>query len=94
MSQTIISFQITEEERGLLRKVFYLEPWLQDSIDNRRRKGNKYQFKLADDEYDDCLSALEFHSDGEPLEGYKFVALARKIEAHWKLCKALPITRV
>jgi len=38
MKQTIILFQLTEEEKEVIKTVYYLEPWLQGSVDNRRSK--------------------------------------------------------
>ena len=79
MRKTISSFQLTAEEKQLIERVFYLEPWLQDALDNRRRKGDRYQFKLINDDFNDCLSALEYQARLEPTDGMKFTALAKKI---------------
>ena len=79
MNRTIISFQITQEEKELIERVCYLEPWLEDAIDNRRRKENKYQFKLIDDDFDDCLSALEYQAKLEPTDEMKFKTLVKRI---------------
>lgn len=89
MKQIIISFQLTEEEKEVIEKVYYLEPWLQDSVDNRRRKGNKYQFKLDDEEVRDCVGALTYQADLEPDEGYKFISLTQKINRLWQLRNAI-----
>ena len=89
MRQTIISFQLTEEEKDIIEKVYYLEPWLQDSVDNRRRKGNHYQFKLDDEEVRDCVGALMYQADLEPIESYKFILLVQKIKQYWTLKNAI-----
>lgn len=87
MNQAIISFELTQEEKELIERVYYLEPWLPDAVDNRRRKGNKYQFKLTDDEVNDCLSALEYQAELETAEKFKFISLARKIRQYSYLLK-------
>lgn len=85
MKQTIISFQLSGEEKEIIEGVYYLEPWLQDSVDNRLRKGNKYQFKLDDEEVRDCVGALTYQADLEPNERHKFISLAQKINRLWQL---------
>jgi hypothetical protein len=85
MIQTTVSFQLTQEEKEILEMVYYLEPWLPDAVDNRRMEDDKYQFKLVNDDYKDCLSALEYQADLEPVDGYKFIALTKKIRQVYRL---------
>lgn len=64
MRRAQISFQVTEPEKNLLEEVAYLEPWVSDAIDHRRRKGNQYQVKLDEEEVQDCLGALLYEANG------------------------------
>lgn len=85
MRQTIISFQLTRVEKEIIESVFYLEPWLPETIDYRRRKGDKFQIKLADDEIKDLIDALLFQAENEPVNATKFISLAEKIHQFRKI---------
>ena len=85
MEQTIISFQLTRDEKEVLENIFYLEPWLQGSIDYRRRKGDKFQVKLTGEDVKDLMDALLFQAENEPNNSAKFVSLMQKVHRFWQL---------
>ncbi len=85
MRQTIIAFELNQDERKTVEDVFYLEPWIDGSIDYRRRKGGKFQIKLDDDEAKDLMDALLFQAENEPVNAAKFISLAQKIHRFSKI---------
>jgi len=89
MKQNQISFQLTEEEKNLLEEVTYLEPWLEDAIDHRRRKGDQYQVRFNDEEYEDCIGALLFEADQAAHRHKKeeLILLVDKMKRYWGLKK-------
>lgn len=89
MQQSDRSILLTENEINLLEDVFYLEPWLQDAVDYRRRKGNKYKVKLIGDDLRDCVDALMHHAEFRVDRREKYVALARKIGQYESLNPAV-----
>jgi hypothetical protein len=82
MQQSDKSILLTEDEIKTLEDVFYLEPWLQDAVDYRRRKGNKYKLKLIGDDLRDCVDALMYHEKFKGDRQKKYATLARKISQY------------
>ena len=89
MKQIIILFQLTREEKETLEYVYYLEPWLQDAVDYHRKKGNKFQVKLVDDDARDCINALLFHAEQESGNRTEATSLAQKIYRIYQLKNAM-----
>ena len=55
---------ISEEEREWIKHVLYLEPWLEDNLNQATKIGNRYHIPfLHRDEVFDCVSAVMFHND-------------------------------
>ena len=89
MQRSDKSILLTEKEINILEDVFYLEPWLQDAIDYRRRKGHKYKVKLADEDLRDCVHALMQHAELKEARRENYIALARKIIQYEALIPAV-----
>ena len=87
MHRVQISFQVTEVEKNLLEDVAYLEPWLPDAIDHRKRRGNHYQVRLDGEEVRDCLDALLYESNYGVNRQRKveLLALAEKVRGYARL---------
>jgi len=85
MQETIISFLITKEEADLLERVIYLEPSIDEVLDNAKQEKGLVRLKLTYDDLKDCLEALSFEAIQNDAPKEELLALYVKMQGYGKL---------
>ena len=85
MQETTISFLITKEEFGLLERVIYLEPSIDEVLDNAKQEKGLVRLKLTYDDLKDCLEALSFEAIQNDAPKEELLALYVKMQGYGKL---------
>ena len=85
MQETTISFLITKEEADLLERVIYLEPSIDEVLDNAKQEKGLVRLKLTYDDLKDCLEALSFEAIQNDAPKDELLALYVKMQGYGKL---------
>ena len=85
MQENMISFLITKEEANLLERVIYLEPSIDEVLDNAKMENGKVRLKLTYDDLKDCLEALSFEAIQNDAPKDDLLALHAKMQGYGKL---------
>ena len=80
-----ISFLITKEEANLLERVIYLEPSIDEVLDNAKAEKGSVRLKLTYDDLKDCLEALSFEAIQNDVPREELLALYVKMQGYGKL---------
>ena len=85
MQENMISFLITKEEANLLERVIYLEPSIDEVLDNAKMENRQVRLKLTYDDLKDCLEALSFEAIQNDAPKDDLLALYAKMQGYGKL---------
>ena len=85
MQESTISFLVTKEECNLLERLIYLEPGIDEVLDNARTEKGVVRLKLTYDDLKDCLDALSFEAIQDDAPKEDLLALYAKMQAYGKL---------
>ena len=85
MQENMISFLITKAEANLLERVIYLEPSIDEVLDNAKEEKGSVRLKLTYDDLKDCLEALSFEAIQNDAPREELLALYVKMQGYGKL---------
>ena len=85
MHENTISFLITEDEARLLERVIYLEPSIDEVLDNAKQEKGLVRLKLTYDDLKDCLEVLSFEAIQNDAPKEELLALYAKMQGYGKL---------
>ena len=85
MQESMISFLVTKKEANLLERVIYLEPGIDEVLDNAKVEKGLVRLKLTYDDLKDCLEALSYEAVQNDTPREELLALYVKMHGYGKL---------
>ena len=85
MQKNTISFLITKEEANLLERIIYLEPGIDEVLDNAKEENGLVRLKMDYEDLNECLEALSYEAQQHDSPGENLMALHSKIQGYDKL---------
>lgn len=85
MHKNIISFLITKDEADLLERIIYLEPGIDEVLDNAKDENGLVRLKMEYEDLNECLEALSYEAQQNDAPKQKLMTLYEKIRGYGKL---------
>jgi len=89
MQDNTISFLITKVEAQLLERVIYLEPSIDEVLDNAKLEKGQVRLNMSYDDLKDCLEALSYEAVQNDAPKEDMLALCAKMQGYDKLTQLM-----